>query len=303
MRSIQDVGTEIMSGNPASFYIFTGSEYGVKTKYIDTLRNLYGDKVETNSVNAVLDMMNTKHLIPLEPKVYVVRYDDEFLKSLDDNTEKSIVSTDICGTIVCLYEKAEHANKLDKYLSNYTVDISGIGYKFVVKYLHTEFPNLPDKLIESAAKIGDNYEHSRNIARCMCGADVDLLYQYTDLQLKNLFGVTSVSLESDVRNSVASRNFRALISTTDKYDDLDSCLYTILNTLVELEKIYYNKYAESSLRQYVDAWTPKDIYNMFMNTYSQLKKVRTYSIDMKEVIMYLASLLQFKEILEENAIS
>ena len=42
MLSIQDVGTEILNNNPGKFYIFGGTEYGIKCKYFDIIMTHYG---------------------------------------------------------------------------------------------------------------------------------------------------------------------------------------------------------------------------------------------------------------------
>jgi ABC-type antimicrobial peptide transport system ATPase subunit len=105
MLSIQEAGQQILRGNPGKFYIFVGQEFGIKTKYLESLVNHYnGEYVEIESVNDVLSMMRTKHLIPLTPKLYIARYDEDFIQSISDSTFKNIESTKIIGTIVCIYE-------------------------------------------------------------------------------------------------------------------------------------------------------------------------------------------------------
>ena len=104
MLTIQEVGTEIMQGNPRNFYVMTGSEYGIKRMYIQYLINHYKNYKEADSVESVLTTMSTKHFVPLQPTVYVVRYDDAFITSLNDKTSARIQSIKIIGTIVCLYE-------------------------------------------------------------------------------------------------------------------------------------------------------------------------------------------------------
>ena len=85
MLSIQEVGTEILTHNPRKLYIMVGQEYGIKTKYIDILAEHYGRKEECLSMSSIIDIMNTKHIIPLQPAVYVVRYDDSFITDLSDS--------------------------------------------------------------------------------------------------------------------------------------------------------------------------------------------------------------------------
>ena len=103
MATIQEVGLQILQGTPGQFYVFCGTEYGVKLRYIDILTKHYnGNCVNASSVNEVLNLMRKKRLIPLDPTVYVVRYDDEFLSSLSDKTGDEIAHTNIAGTLVCI---------------------------------------------------------------------------------------------------------------------------------------------------------------------------------------------------------
>ena len=111
MLTIQEVGTEILGNTPKKFYIFGGTEYGIKCKYIDIMKEHYGKFKECQSVNEIIKLMSTRHFIPLEPTLYIIRYDEEFLSSLSDDTEKQIDKLNIVGTVVCIYELDKHVVK------------------------------------------------------------------------------------------------------------------------------------------------------------------------------------------------
>ena len=298
MLSIQDVGTEILENRPRHFYVMLGKEYGIKLKYIQMIAEHYSsDTVDSPSVSDLLRFMSTRHLIPPEPKVYVVRYDEEFLSSLDEKSSVSIQSTKIIGTIVCIYESDRSVQKFDKYLPNYTVSIDNVSDRFMKLYLHKDFPNLPDKLIDTAVRISSDYNNAQNICRCMSCVNVDILYKLDDKQLNSLFGYQISSGDNSVKLAIASRNFSYANSIYDNYTGTDDeFIYTVLSTMVELEKVLTNKFVESDIRKYSKLWTLEDIYNMFMNSYEELKKLRSYSQASSESIIYLMSLLQFKKI-------
>lgn len=298
MRTIQDVGIEIMEGHPAKFYIFAGSEYGIKMKYISEIASSYSSPpIEAESVNDVINLMTTRHLIPLKPSVYIVRYDEDFLSSLSDKTESELSRIKIEGTIVCLYEQSKHIQKLEKYLPNELVIINPVSPKFVNMYLHKEFTGLPDKLIDSAVHMSNDYGNARNIARLMTYAPVEDLYKLEDSELVALFGSSSQSSDTNIKCGVAARNFKYLIELLEMYpDSLDNVVYAVLSAMVELEKISKSKYIESDLRQFSDRWKMKDIFNMFMNAYHVLELSRKYPTDMINHVLYLFSLLQFSEI-------
>jgi len=298
MLTIQEVGTEILENRPRKFYAMIGKEYGIKMKYVDIMSQNYGQPpVEASSVSDVLAMMSTKHLIPLLPKVYLVRYDEMFISDLDEKMSEKIKRTKIVGTIVCIYESEKSSTKLLKYLPNDTVSVDEVSKRFMVSYLHKDFPNLPDRLIDVSADMSSDYNQARNICRCMLMSDIEKLYTMTDSELFSVFGV-QISADDDVlKKYVASRDFAACLHVYDVYNGTDDeFLYTILSTMIELEKIVTNKFVESKLREYSNMWNLKDIYNMFMNTYQEIINIRTYSQLSTNSAVYLLSFLQFSEI-------
>ena len=299
MLSIRDVGTEILTNNPRNFYIFVGEEYGIKSKYINHLSQYYHNNViEANSVMDTLAMMKTKHIIPLNPSLYIIRYDDTFISKLSSTTADEIKNTNIIGTIVCIYEQAKHTAKLCKYLDTYTVSIDKISSKFIIKYLHDEFPELPDRLITLIATRCRNYSEGRNICASISNSDVPNLSELSDKDIIHMFGIFVQSNDDQIRIGLASRNFKLLMYTLDNYDNnYDNYLYTMLSTLIELEKLSQYKYSDSDVREYIKLWTVSDIYNMFIHTYDVLKVSRqSNSSDTKNNLVYLASLVQFQNI-------
>ena len=297
MRSIQDVGLEILSNNPAKFYIFLGDEYGVKQTYIDKLKDFYGQFEEIDSVQSFVSMMKSKRFIPLDPKLYISRYDEGFLSSLDATTQDTFNHLRIIGTLVCIYQQPKHSSKLDKYLPDYCVSIDNISPKFKSKYLHSDF-NLPDKLIDVAVKYGSNYGQCRNMCKCMSHLNnpSDLL-DLSESKIAEMFGCVKSIDDSLFKRGIAAKNFNYVVSLLDNYDgDLVNILYAVLSTMVELDKLMDNKYTDSDLRQYLKLWSRRDLYYMFMHGYDQLKKSRTISYDMYNGLIYLFSLLQFKEV-------
>ena len=298
MLTIQQVGQEILGHAPKSFYVLTGTEYGIKDKYIQILSDIYGSKVEAPRVSDILAMMRTKHLIPLQPVVYVIRYDEEFLSTLSNSTASEISKTKIIGTIVCLYEQPKHVTKVEKYLPDYTVSIDNVSPQFIQKYLYQDFPNLSDRLIKIAVESSANYGQAKNICRSMCAAPINLLEGMTDADISQTFGYTDTSTETMIRVGVAARNFSYLMKVIENYDgDGDRILYAVLQTMIELDKLLDNSRIQSDLKPYIKLWTREDVYYMFMNSYLELQKLRsTSSYDVKNSITYLVGLLPFQRI-------
>lgn len=298
MRSIQDIGSEILNDTPKAFYIFGGTEYGIKKKYLSILSKHYNDDVvDGSTMKELIGMMSVKRIIPLAPKLYIVRYDEGFITDLNESLANKIKSLNIIGTIVCLYESDKHITKLDKFLGDYLVRIDNVSTQFKVKYLHSDFPKLPDRLINLAAQYGDNYGDAQNICVCMSQVPPEDLFALSDVDMMKLFGKSDTVSEDAIKLGIASRNFKYLVNLLDNYSDLESVYYTILATMLELEKVITSKYAESSLREYAKRWTEQNVYNMFMNTYEALKRSRSsLSADTKNTLLYLFSLLKFEVI-------
>lgn len=297
MRTIQEVGLEIMNQTPKSFYVFCGVEYGIKLRYIEMLLKLYPNKVEYSSVDAALKFFETKHFIAPEPSVYIVRYDQDFIKNLDASTANRISNCKVSGCIVCIYQDDKSTSKLDKYLPDYSVSIDSVSTNFMFKYLHTDFPTCPDRFINIAIDISSDYFQASSICRAMQCVPVEQLYAFSDKQLKSLFGGLHTSDEQSLKIGVASRNFAHTISLVNDYEgDPNTLIYLILSTMIELEKIQVVPSTQSYLSPYAKRWSRADIYNMFMQCYDCLFKARSINADIFNLVIYLLSLSQFSEV-------
>lgn len=302
MLTIQEAGGQILNNNPGKFYVFSGPEYGVKEKYIQALINHYGAYKEVASVKAVLDLMSTKHLIPLAPTVYVARYDEDFITGLSAQSESIINSSKIIGTIVCIYESPKHAAKCAKFLPNYTVSFDGVSKTFLYKYLKQDFPELDDSYIEFALKYKSDYKSAWNICSAMSKLPKGHKYPLADLSAT--FNCEYSVSEAQFKEGIAAKDFRFCKQILDNYpDDIDGLYYSILNVLLELDRITDNKYAQSDYRPYADNWTKSDIYHMFMNTYEELRKSRQFASYNTQIgLMYLISLLPYRNILPQEVL-
>lgn len=298
MLTIQQVGLEVLQKNPRKLYIFGGSEYGIKSKYLQILSDYYGLSKEVARVSDVVELMTSKHLVPLRPTLYIVRYDEQFISELSPAYATKFNRLNIIGTLVVIYEQAAHVTKCDKHLPDNTVSIDKVDTKFIVKYLSADFPGLPQGLIQLVAQSANNYGHAQKICIGLAAVkNMPDIVSLTDLQIKKLFGIDQVYSEQILKFNIASKNYAALCKLVEEYaDNLDTFLYTILATLVELEKLKCNTYTQSNLRDYAKLWTLKDIYNMFNHTYEALQKLRSITSNATNMIMYLISLLVFQEI-------
>lgn len=295
MISIQEIGTEIFNKTPRKFYVMLGAEYGIKYRYIQMLKEQFEDYNDSYDMNSLMKMLNTRHIVPLRPTLYVVRYDEQFISSIDATTSNKIDNLKFPGCIVCVYEQPKHTAKCEKFLDKHSVTIGEVSLQFMIKYLHQDFPNLSDTVINSVAQHCHNYYHG--VLMCKGISKLSNPSALASEDVPKLFGIEEQSTETMIKHGVASRNFRYLLKVLDDYpDDLDGFIYTMLSTLLELEKILSDRRAQSDLKQYLKSWSLEDIYNMFMITYNELKKSRTIATNKYSSIVYLISLLQFQKI-------
>ena len=239
MLSIQDIGLSIMGDSPKNLYFLGGSEYGIKEKYIEILESKVGSKLEYSSIADIIVLMKKHHLIPLEPHVYVVRYDKVFLSKLNKDLADTLLKLNVVGTIVGLYEEDSAINKIDKFLPDNVGVINAIDPKHMMKYIKSDFPDLDDTMAYSIAKHATNYFQAKNIARCINCVKDDV--SLTESSICSLFGLTNPSTNEAIQQSIADRNYGAFVYLLDNYDgDLTSIFYLIMNTMVEIDKVFDN---------------------------------------------------------------
>jgi len=296
MLSIQDIGLSILGDTPKNFYILGGSEYGIKDKYIDVLVSKVGAKLEYATVMDVVNLMSKYHIIPLQPQVYVVRYDKGFVSSATKELATKLLSLNIVGTLVLIYEDSKDITKLDKLFPDNTAIIDPVDIKHLTKYLRSDFPDLDKKTIDNVAKHTSNYYRAKNICRCLDVIKDKVLL--TEKQIMALFDIQPNYSDSDIQIAVVTKDFNSLVYMSEHYDgDVQSILYLILRTMIELDKCIDGKYVNSPLKKYSKNWTKPDIYFMFNHTYNAIKALRSgYTVEVVDLITYLGALMRFKNI-------
>lgn len=296
MLSIQDAGLSVFSDKPKKFYIFGGAEYGIKDKYIEILVSKIGSKLEYQTVMDVINLMSRYQIIPLEPQVYVVRYDKSFISGLTKELADKILRMPIIGTLVLIYEDDRDISKLNKFFPDNTVSIDAIDSKHLTKYLKSDFPELDKKTLEYTAKHARNYFQAKSICRCLDAIKTKMIL--TENQIVSLFDLQATYTNEDIQMAVADRNFNALSYIVEHYEgDLQNILYQILRTMVELDKCFESKYSKSPLKECAKKWTRADVYYMFEHTYEAIKELRSGCvIELDDLITYLGALLMFKTI-------
>lgn len=298
MLSIQQLGLEILGNRPRNFYVFGGPEYGIKKKYIEHITEFYkGNKIESPSMLDLINLMSVKHLVPLKPAVYVVRYDEVFISQLNEALAAKLKSAKIVGTIICIYEDSRAITKLNKFFPDNVAAIEVVSSNMISKYLHKDYPDLDDRYIQLAANVSDNYGHAQRICNSLSLCKQSTLGAMSDTEIASMFGKDTTYTEAELRRSIASRSFGAVIRCLPSFvSNYDSILYSFLSVAVELDKVFDNSWADSDLSEYANRWIRVDIYNLFMQTFHQLELLRSISASAENSICYLAALLPMKRI-------
>lgn len=291
MLSIQTVGSEILGNTPKSFYVFGGEEYGIKHKYLRHLANYYKGSVESPAVDDVLTLMRGKRLLPLPPKLYIVRYDESFLATLSADTQATIEKTKISGTIVCIYENQKQVSKCDKYLPEHTTVFNKVNPNFLGKYLKDDYPSLSDEVISAVLKVYDDYMS----AYLLCNSLALLSPEYIESRgIDAAISALMVDNRSgrNFRYAFAARNVRGCLDILDEIDDYNSIYIAMLSAILELESLLCKSKYKSDLSSYVKYWDADRICSMFSLVSDELERSRTYSgYDMYNSIVYIISRL------------
>lgn len=289
--SIQTVGAEILGNQPKSFYVFGGEEYGIKYKYLRHLTDYYKGAVESPAVEDVLTLMKGKRLLPLPPKLYVVRYDESFLGTLSADTQANIEKTKISGTIVCIYENPKQVSKCDKYLPDHTTIFNKVNPNFLAKYLKDDYPSLSDEVISAVLRVYDDYMNSYLLCNSLALLPPDFIESRgLDEVIKSL--MVDNRSGRNFRYAFAARDVRGCLDILDEVDDYNSLYIAMLSAILELESLICRSKYKSDLSSYVKYWDVDRICSMFSLVSDELERSRTYSgYDMYNSIVYIVSRL------------
>lgn len=299
MRQLSEVGNEILTHRPAHIYIMVGSEYGIKAKYLDILRDCYGTCREMTSVQDVENISKRRSLIPESPCLYIVRYDDVFIKGLNKQTADEFRQLKIRGTLVCIYESEAHTSKLEKYLPEYMISLDVLSDNIRYKYLKRDFPALSERMIKTVMKCSPYYYQNNMICGAICSVGENAFNKMSELKITQLFGNNQSATEKQFKNCILYKEYNKLLIMLETLQNLNAAYYWFLQAMVDIDKEKTKPEKIKSRGYYrspVDLWSWNDIYNMFMIAYNELKQSRMYSIDIKYSLIYLIGMLQYKQI-------
>lgn len=298
MLSIQQAGVEILGNKPRSLYFLCGSEYGVKQKYIDHLKHLYSSCTYVDSISDLVKMFSRKSLVSSRNSLYVVRYDAEFVKTVDSAYAKKILSLKVPGCLIAVYDDEKQFHKLDKHFPDNTVYIQAVTKEHCIKYLKADYPNLDDRYVKLAAcNCFGGYGQAKIVCSQMNSIS-SKLHKIDDADLLCTFGIGKKYTEQQMMLCAAARSFEGVMTVVDNYDDdLNFLLNGLCHVAIELDKAMDSKMQNTEYSKYVKFWTRPDVYNFFEQCYVQTLKLRSSTVSsVYSSLVYVAALLNFKRI-------
>ena len=134
-------------------YVFLGTEYGIQIRYASIISSCFENRcIEYDSFSSLEAFLSTKHIVPVKPSLFIVRYDEKFASSLDESVSRRIDKLKVPGCIVLIYQNSRYESKIDKYLGKYSVEISSVSPDVMKMYLSKEFDSVPISLINQVAQ-------------------------------------------------------------------------------------------------------------------------------------------------------
>ena len=294
MRTIQEVGEEILNLKPKSIYAFLGDDYGIKRFYINKLKEAYnGGFTEISNMNTLLTMLNTRRIIPLKPQLYIIRYDAEFVGALSDKNAKDVINLKITGTVVLIYEDQKHCDKIAKYLPDICVKFDKVSSALITKYLIRDYPKIPNSVIQTIVYKCDDYARCDTICRQLSNLSVSDLSKISDGEIWSMFNISNQYTADQLKQAVIYRDSAYLLRYLDNTPcDIGTLSYIILGALVDIDKSINSKFhnKRGDVRDY---WTVEDVCNMYDITYRFLRMARFENIISDNTLYELVMLLRF----------
>lgn len=296
MRSIQDVGAEILGMHPGKLYIFTGKNYGIKKKYIAKVKEAYGGKyLEVDNIEYLIKLSTTKRILPLQPTVYISRHDSKFVSDLSEKNKTTLDKINLPGTVIIVYDDTKQCDKVEKYLSDNCVRFEDISPNVVKKYLVKDYPNIPESIIDYIIGKSADYARCDTICQQLNELNTSEITGLSDAEISKIFYMSSEYSQDKLKAAVIHRNSDYLFRYFESGNDISDFPYIIFGALVDIEKELSGKLYRNS-DNISKSWTFNDVYNLYDITYRLFIKSRSETIDIKNMMCLIVSLLRYNPI-------
>ena len=163
IMEISDLKKELLTGKVRPFYVFTGDELALQDIYIDKIKEVSGlQMLRVESLASVYSKLTTKALFKTAPTLYVIRNDDQYLKS-EKNWDKFVTAENLKDNVVImLYSGLEKATKFINRHEPVLTKFDFVGTSILKNRLHAT-TKMPLPYCEDIVKLcNNNYGRIKN---------------------------------------------------------------------------------------------------------------------------------------------
>lgn len=271
MITLQQLVQDIQSKQLRKFYVFTGTEYGIKTEYVNLLKSCFTSAKEVDTAASVISASKQRSLFKVDPKLFIVRYDTQFLSDLNAGYARTVLNAHINGTLLLIYEDDKAETKCDKFFPDNVVHIPLISKNKIAEHLQKLYSTLPTHVLKDVAIIADNYGEALSICKNLSYLEPEKTAALTQKDIQFLAGKEDEA-SADIKLVIASKNYKLLFTMLSKLDPVQ-LLQSVLSTMIDLERAKTTSY-KGDYASVINKWKLEDIYNLFMITFDMLNHTR-----------------------------
>ena len=238
---ISQLKEELLNNKLRPYYVFIGDELALQDHYIDKIKSLCNlEYVRAESIRAIYSKLFQKALIKTEPKLYVIRNDEEFYKT-DSAWDKFIEAKSLKGNIVILlYSGVEKTSKFCKKHESVLTQFDYVGTSILKNRLQA-ITKMPDPYCVDIVKMcGNNYGRMKNELEklrvfAVCNK-LDWCTAYLEGKKQHLIHEEIGDIIFDFTNAIVERNIKKA------YELYPKILQTEDGAAIKLLSVLYNTF-------------------------------------------------------------
>lgn len=161
---ISELKQNLLDNKIIPFYVFTGEELALQDIYIDKIAEITGfEKVRAETLASIYPRLKHKTLIKEDPRIFIIRNDDEYKRAGEKNWDKFLQAKSLKGNIVImLYSDVEKSSKFAKYHDEVLTQFDYVGDSLLKNRLQA-VTNMPMPYCEDIVKMcANNYGRIKN---------------------------------------------------------------------------------------------------------------------------------------------
>ena len=313
MKDISKLKEELLNNKLNHFYVFIGEELALQDHYINQIQKISNLKLEySDTVMGLYTTFMTKSLFKVEPKIYVVRNDEDYYKA--GKWDKFLNAQDFKGNIlILLYSNIKKTSEFCKVHNDIITEFDFVGESLLKNRLQA-VTGMPTPYCQDIVKMCNcNYGRIQNELYklkmyAVCN-NLSWNNAYLEAKKHHLFHEDIGDIIFDFTNSIVDRNIAKaydLYPKIMKTEDgsalkLITVLYNSFRNILSIQSTAPSERKESILGipdKMIYALNQKaNRYNLFelvdiVKTLRYLEKgIKTGTVDEKFAIPYLMGVI------------